>query len=105
MTEEELGQQFKGNNTQAFDKHFLKINLIATENEPAPSRVEFVTGCIRKTFANPEFPLYVDFTSEETARLNYMNVGYLVAYDSQGRPEQCQGFIKFTFYNGVIKQC
>lgn len=98
-------KQFKGNDTRAFGKHYLKINLIKTEDEGEVSRVDFVVGCITKTFKNPKFPLIVDFSSEETQHLNFNNIGYLVAYDTQGRPEQCQGFIKFTFYNGVIRAC
>lgn len=97
-------KNFKGNNTQAFDKHFMRINLINPQSlDVNYSRIDFVCGGIRKVFYNPVFPLYVDFTSEETAKLSFNNVGYLIAYDNLGRSEQCQGYIEFSFQNGVIK--
>ena len=108
MADEQNEQkQFKGNDTKAFNKHYLKIDVEADSEEELNmiSRVEFVTGCIRKTYNNPKFPLFIDFTTEETQKLNYTNVGYLIGYDNEGRPEQCQGFINFIFHNGVIRGC
>jgi hypothetical protein len=95
----------KGDNTKAYDKHFLMIELEADDDTPLPSKVEFVTGCIVKPYINPQFPLYVDFDETESAKLNYVNVGYLVTYDDKGRRETAEGSITFKFQNGVICQC
>lgn len=95
----------KGDNSQAFYKHFLEIELEADENEPTPQRVDFVCGCIVKPFFSPQFPIYVDFSEDESKKLNNINIGYLVAYDDKGRQETCIGSIKFTIKNGVIYQC
>lgn len=92
----------KGDNTAAFGKNFISIEIENPENVEV-SKLIFKTGCITKIFENPtEFPLIVNFTSEETARLNYVNVGYLEAFDSEGRPEQCEGSLTFIVKNGVF---
>ena len=105
MLQQPLPDNFTGDNTEAFENHFIKINLVKSEDEEEMSRVDFITGCLIKTYYNPVFPLFVDFDESETFKLNYLNVGYLVAYDKKGRRKQCSGSIQFTFKNGAIKQC
>lgn len=95
----------KGDNSEAFYQHFLQIDLEKEDFEQTPAKVVFVTGCIEKTFENPEFPIYVDFTESETQKLNTVNVGSLVAYDNLGRQLTCEGSITFSVRNGVIYQC
>lgn len=92
---------FKGDNTQAFGNNFLTINL----NNPlnyAISKAVFVCGCLKKPFNNPQFPLIVNFNSQESQTLRPNNVGYLVVYDEQGRQRTCNGTITFKAQNGVI---
>lgn len=98
--------RYKGDDTQAFGKDFITINL-NNPNQYEISKVEFVvnSGCIRKPFTNPVFPLKVNFTSKETAKFTLHNTGYLIAYDNKGRPKQCNGKIEFNFENGVIIPC
>ncbi|MBR2526607.1 hypothetical protein IKE67_09105 [bacterium] len=96
---------YKGDNSQAYNKHFLEIDLELDEGAKPPSKVEFVTGCIVKPFVNPQFPIYVDFSESESAKLNYINVGYLITYDDKGRRETAEGSITFKYKNGVICQC
>ena len=95
----------KGDNSQAFNNHFLQIDIEADENEPMPSKIQFCTGCIVKTYENPQFPIFVDFDESETAKLNNINIGYIIAYDELGRRLTCEGSIKFTNKNGVLCQC
>ena len=90
-----------GDNTKAYNKNFIEID-IENPNNVEVSKVIFVTGCINKSFKNPQFPIYVNFTSEETSKMPYINVGYLVSYDSHGRQETCDGSITFYVKNGVI---
>lgn len=92
---------YKGDNTAAFGGSFITINLINPLGYTV-SKVIFVCGCIQKTFENPVFPLVVNFTSEETKRLNANNVCQLVAYDEQGRQKTCTGTLVFPAKNGVI---
>lgn len=92
---------FKGDNTAAFDGSFITINLQNPLGFPI-SKAIFVCGCIKKPYNNPDFPLVVNFTSEETETLNSSNVCYLVVYDSEGRQKTCQGTLTFPAIQGVI---
>lgn len=93
----------KGDNTQAFGNNFLTI-FLDNPMSVGISKVIFSVGCIEKVFENPQFPLRVNFNSKETAALNYINTGYLVAFDSKGRQLACEGSITFYVINGVITQ-
>lgn len=91
-----------GDNTGAFGNSFITIYL---ENplEYVVSKAIFVCGCFKKTFENPQFPLRINFTSEETAKLKAgANTCYLVVYDEQGRQKTCKGTLTFKAQNGVI---
>lgn len=92
---------FKGDSTAAFGNTFLTININNPDNFVI-SKAIFVCGCIKKTFNNPEFPLRVNFSSQETQKLSANNVGYLVVYDEVGLQKTCTGNIKFKAQNGVI---
>lgn len=92
---------YKGDNTAAFGNNFITINL----NNPlgyTVSKAILVCGCIQKTFENPEFPLIINLTSQETNQLRSSNVCYLVVFDSEGRQKTCNGTITFKAQNGVI---
>lgn len=93
----------QGDNTAAFGNNFITIFMDNPASVPI-SRVDFVVGCIRKTYRDPKFPLYINFNSKETAKLNYINTGHLVAYDKYDRPLECEGSLTFYVINGVIKQ-
>ena len=91
----------KGDNTKAFGGNYITIYL----DNPAEfviSKVIFSVGCIVKEYPNPEFPLKVNFNSKETAALNYVNTGYLTAFDEFGRERVCDGSITFYVVNGVL---
>lgn len=94
---------FKSDDTAAFGNNFITIEL---ENPLGYeiSKAVFVCGCIQKTFESPEFPLIVNFNSQETEklRLGNQNVCYLVVYDSQGRQKTAQGTLTFSVQDGVI---
>lgn len=96
----------KGDSSKAFGNHFLRISVKGSEGElSAITKAEFITGCIKKVYVPPEFPLIVDFSVDETEKLNYVNVGYLRVYDEFNEPLTCTGSIKFYCKNGVICQC
>ena len=94
---------YKGDNTGAFGNNFLTINLNNPLGYPI-SKAIFVCGCIKKTFDNPEFPLRINFSSQESQYLRTNNVGYLVVFDSENRQKTCNGTITFKAQNGVICQ-
>lgn len=91
----------QGDNTKAFGGTFITIFMDNPGLIPV-SKVVFSVGCIVKTYKDPEFPLYVNFNSKETAQLNYINTGYLTAFDEDGNQVTCEGSITFYCINGVI---
>ncbi|MBQ2285198.1 MAG: hypothetical protein II244_06000 [Clostridia bacterium] len=93
---------YKSDDTGAFGNTFITINL-DNPNHYEVSKVIFVCGCIQQTFSNPTFPLSINLSGEETARLKSTNVCYLVAYDSEGRQKTCKGTLNFPAQNGVLQ--
>lgn len=93
---------YKGDDTAAFGNTFITINL---ENPLGYtiSKAIFVCGCIQKTFENPVFPLTINLTGAETAKLNYTNVCYLVVFDENGLQKTCNGTLTFPAQNGVLR--
>lgn len=92
---------YKGDDTSAFGGGFLDID-IKTSTEVEISKAVFVSGEIKKTFENPVFPIKVNLTVEDTKKLKYNNIGYLVVYDKDNRPRLCDGYITFSAKDGVI---
>lgn len=93
---------FKGDDTGAFGNNFITIYLDNPQNYVI-SKAIFVCGCIEKEIKNPDFPLEINLTSQQTEQLRATNVCYLVVYDEQGRQATCQGTLGFNAQNGVLK--
>lgn len=89
---------YQGDNTAAFSGNFLTINLSVAEGlePPVISRAELKIGCICKNFSNPVFPLTVNLSEEETAKLQTQNTAYMAVWDSEGRKKTCKGSITFN---------
>jgi hypothetical protein len=92
---------YKGDDTSSFGGGFLTIDL-QTNSQATITKAVFVSGEIKKTFDNPTFPIKVDLTPEDTKKLKYNNIGYLIVYDKDGRPKMCDGYITFSAKDGVI---
>lgn len=95
--------RFKGDDTNAFGNTFITINLNNPYNYEV-SKAIFVCGCFQKVFEKPQFPLRIGFTSEETKKMQFKNVCYLVVFDSEGRQKTCERSLTFALkeavYNG-----
>lgn len=93
---------YKTDDTGAFGNTFITVNL---ENPLGYtiSKAIFVCGSIQKTFENPVFPLEINLDSQETAKLNYANVCYLVVFDENGLQKTCNGTFTFPAQNGVLR--
>lgn len=85
---------FNGDNTASFGNNFLAIEIINPTTYPVV-RAEFRVGCIVKTFTNPQNPIIVNFTEEESAKFEPVNIGYLAVWDSLGRKQTCPEYVKF----------
>ena len=102
---------YKGDDTRAFGNNFLTIK-VENPNEYPISKLVFSVngGCIQKpfygkdynNFQTEEIVLNVNFSSEETMKLNATNVGNLVAYDMNGLQYTCSQTLIFYAQNGVI---
>ena len=104
---------FKGDNTGAFGNNFITIRIFNELSKPI-SKIEVVTNsglCIpnkvftdENNFQTENISLDVNYTSEETDKLNATNVCNVVAYDMQGRRSTCNQSLTFYAKNGVISR-
>lgn len=92
---------FRGDNTSAFGTTFITIN-IRNPYGLEISKALFRCGELVKEFENPVFPLYVNFTEEETKQLAFNNVCYLAVWDTMGRKRTCEGHLKFKTKGEVV---
>ena len=105
---------FKGDDTAAFGNQFITITVSNPLLYPI-SKIEAVTNsgaCIPvKTFTDENnfqtetITLTVNYSSEETAKLNTTgNTLNIVAYDLSGKQKTCPQTLKFYAQNGVISR-
>ena len=101
----------KGDDTNAFGQNLLKIN-VKNNTDQKITKCVFQCGNIQKIFDNPEFPLFLNFTKEETERLDRNTECYLKVYDENGLCFTCNEKIVLTVLpkvvennDGRIKQC
>lgn len=104
----------KTDDTDAFGGHFGTIKIHNKDLRPI-SRIEVVTNsgaCIKNksytdsdNFLREWIELTVDYSSEETTRLNQgANALNLVAYDLNGKQKTCLQTLTFYAQNGVISK-
>lgn len=104
---------YKGDDTGAFGNNFITIMVKNPHLYPI-SKIEVITNsstCISpKTFTDENnfqvetITLRVNYTSEETPKLNSSNIVNLVAYDMQGKQSTCPQSLTFYAKNGVISR-
>ena len=92
---------YKGDDTNAFGQHFIKVNMKNAENYTITKCI-FQCGPIQKIYKNPTFPFYIDFTKEETKKLYQNSECYLQVYDAQGLCLTCNGSLKFVAKPQVV---
>ena len=93
----------KGDDTNAFDFGFLTVNLKDAE-EYTISKAEVRIGSLVKIFENPEFPIEISLTREETMMLNSCgsNECYMAIYDTQDRKITLDGTFSFNVAPKVV---
>lgn len=104
---------YKGDDTGAFGNNFITVKVKNPNLYPI-SKIEVITNsstCIPpKSFTDENYfqvetiTLRVNYTSEETPKLNSSNIVNLVAYDMQNRPSTCPQSLTFYAKNGVISR-
>lgn len=98
---EESTTIYKGDDTGAFDQNFIKIDVSGTSGYII-SKCIFQCGPIQKVYTRPQFPIYVNFSSVESKRLNQLSECYLQLFDEKGRKQTCKGTLTFTAQPQVI---
>lgn len=92
---------YKGDDTNAFGQNFIQINLNETAGYNI-SKVIFQCGPIQKVFVRPQFPIYVNFSSVESERLQQVSECYLQVFDEKGLRQTCEGTLTFTAKSKVV---
>ena len=92
---------YKGDDTNAFDQNFIKIDIENSGNYEI-SKLVFQCGPVQKVYTNPTFPIYVNFTHTESLRLYQDSTCYLQVFDNKGRRQTCEGTLNFTAKQKVI---
>lgn len=90
-----MAELFRGDDTNSFNQVWGVINAEFPEDWIVIG-AEFKVGNLPALyFDNPEFPIEVNLSTEQTALLKDVNTCYLALYDEQGRKQTCEG--SFTF--------
>lgn len=92
---------YKGDDTGAFGQNFIKIDITGVEGYII-SKCIFQCGPIQKVYTRPQFPIYINFTSVESKRLNQLSECYLQLFDEKGLRQTCKGTLTFTAQPQVI---
>ena len=80
----------KGDDSQAFGQNLLRITLsdpdgLLVNHSISKCEIRF-NGCVTKTFENPQFPLVINLTSEESNKLSVgKNTAVMAVWDEDGR--------------------
>ena len=92
----------KGDDTNAFDFSFLTVELDNPENFLI-TKAEIKIGTIVKTIENPQFPLEVELSKNETIKLSECrNQCFMAVYDDVGRKYTCEGSLVFPANPKVV---
>lgn len=80
----------RGDDSQAFGQNLLRITLsdpdhLLDRHTISKCEIRF-NGCVTKVYENPEFPLVINLTSEESAKLSVgNNTAVMAVWDEEGR--------------------
>ena len=104
---------FKGDDTGAFGNNFITVRVKNPYLYPI-TRIEVITNsstCIppkpftdENNFQVEDIELEVNYSSDETVKLNSSNIVNVVVYDSQGKQSTCPQSLTFYARNGVISR-
>ena len=86
----------RGDDSQAFGQNLLRITLsdpdhLLDRHSISKCEIRF-SGCVAKVFENPEFPLVINLTSEESNKLQAGdNMAVMAVWDEEGRKVTPEG--------------
>ena len=93
---------YRGDDTGAFGQTFLTIEALIPE-EWEVTKAIWKAGEVVKVFPNPNFPLSLNLSHEESLKLQNINTCYLAVYDKDGLKQTCEGSLTFTTKAEVVE--
>lgn len=93
---------YKGDDTNAFGQNFIKINRPQNSEGYTISKVIFQCGPIQKVYTRPQFPIYVNFSHDESKKLQTISECYMQVFDEKGLRVTCSGTLTFTAKAQVV---
>lgn len=88
-----IGEIYKGEDTNAFGQNFLTINAKIPEGWVISKLELIIENLLPIVIYNPVFPLDINLNKIQTQQLHKINKVKLVIYDSLGRRRICDGQI------------
>lgn len=105
MAENITTEIYKGDDTGAFGRQYIKINAPVGVDSSLISKIVFQCGNVQKEILTPKFPCYVNFSSEETKLFTYRNDCYLQIFDSEDRKITLKGNLTVLANKQVVNDC
>lgn len=96
---------YQGDDTNAFGRNFIKVNVPKGVEPNLITKCIFQCGDLQKTYNSPKFPFYINFSSEESKKLDYQNVCYIQLFDSEDRKITLRGNLQVIANKQAIKDC
>lgn len=96
---------YKEDDYRAFGGRLITVNAVFPPemlDGHTISKAELRCGELLFTFDNPEFPLEVIPTAEQTAIMKHINTCYLKVYDENGYGITCDGQLQFVANDKVV---
>lgn len=90
MTSTEENNLIQGDNTEAFGQHLMRVYLndpdgVLVGHSISLAEIRFACG-LKKSYKNPQFPLTIDLTEEESNKMLVgKNTATLAVWDEKGR--------------------
>jgi len=93
---EEKNNMIQGDDSRAFGQNLLRVSLSDPDNlleNHSISKCEIrFNGCLIKSFENPQFPLLINLTSEESNKLAVgSSTATLAVWDENGQKLTAEG--------------
>jgi hypothetical protein len=96
---------YKEDDYRAFGGRLITINAVFPPemlDGHTISKAELRCGDLLFTFDNPEFPIEVIPTAEQTAIMKHINTCFLKVYDENGYGITCNGQLQFVANDKVV---
>ena len=105
MADEITTNIYKGDDTGAFGRNYITIKAPVGVDSSLIKKCIFQCGGFQHIQENPEFPYYINPTSDDTVKLDYKNECYLQIFDAEGRKITLKGNLTIVADKQVVNDC